>query len=482
MKKTNLIVLCVIFAVLIGLVFVKKNMKARPPATEEMVDLIAAPVNLEDFSEIVLRLGQEGAEENASTVQRVELARENGQWIVKTQYGVRANEKAIAPVLEKLDALQGELRSQRKEVLTDYGIEDDQGVHVELYREGAQNIHIVVGTKKAGYQNNFVRLAGTNDVYVVGENLLGALGVREEEGAQKLDTDKWGDKRITNLVVDNVVGVAIAQAVNGSSQTVMDIRKNTVDDKKQWQSVYPYAFGLSASKIKSLLESFNNTYARDIVAPDNPSVFDAPDWIGTFTFEDGNEVKLVRGAKDESGENYYAKIDGAGYFYRIPVSTFEGREKQQGDIFASNPLNVEEGSVDGIVVNDVSNKKKFDAVKIASAQVTPEPTGDDAAQPESAPEVVWQTPAGANVETDKVQDVIAKIKDMNVEAVFGPAVSPKETLAISIIKADGKKDYTLSEETKLSNGKECHFLKLNGEFQNYCVSKDQVTALKNVLP
>jgi hypothetical protein len=86
------------------------------------------------------------------------------------------------------------------------------------------------------------------------------------------------------------------------------------------------------------------------------------------------------------------------------------------------------------------------------------------------------------IDTAKMQDVIAKIKEVNVEAVSGPVAPPKGGLVITIIGQDGKKAYTVSESAKLFNDKECHILKPGGDAQNYCVSKDHVTALRNALP
>ncbi len=481
MNKKNLIVLCAIFVILIGLVVAKKKMKSQVPTKEEMVAIIVSPVNIDDFVEIVLRLG-DGTEEDKERPQSVHLAKENGQWVVKTQYGVRANEKIITSILDKLDQLKGEIRSNREGILRDYGIEDDQGIHVELRREGAEDTHIIIGTQKAGYKNNFVRLAGTNAVYIVGENLIGAFGVRGKDEEQKLDTEKWSDKHIVDLKVDDVVGIAIMQMINGVEETIIDIRKKLVNDRKQWQSVKPYPFGLSASKIKSLLEAFNNTYAREIVSAENPEVFDALGWTGTFTLGNGDQVKLVRGAKDVEEKNYYAKIEGAEYFYLVPVSTFDSREKKQGNILSTNPLEVEEGNVEEIDVRDIDSKKKFRAVKKSALKSDEIEIGDEAEDQEVQQEDSWQTPGGEAVETAKVYDIIGKIKNMNLEVVSQAVSFPKEALILKI-KIDGEtKEYTIGNNIKLDNGKECHFLKLKGEDQSYCVSKAHITALKNALP
>ena len=135
-----------------------------------------------------------------------------------------------------------------------------------MHRQYTDYIAIVIGTQKAGYQNNFVLIGVTNAVYVVGENLLAALGVRGEDEDQKLDTSKWVDKRITHLKPSDVIGVTITEGDSGTKRTVIDIKRELVDGKKQWKSAIPYDFGLSASKIKAMIEVCNNTSTQEVVA------------------------------------------------------------------------------------------------------------------------------------------------------------------------------------------------------------------------
>ncbi len=479
MNKKSLIILCVIFTLLIGLVFVKKGMKLSVPTTEEVSAIVTAPVSSDSISEITLRLG-DGMEEGEDSSQNVRLRKVSDQWVVESQYGVRANDRVITSALEKLDRLEGEMRSDKAELLGDYGISGDKALHILLEHDGGV-VHLVVGMEKAGFQNNFVRFGEKNAVYVVNENLLTAFGVRGDEGEEYLDVGKWSDKRITNLVVDNLIGVAITQTANGVDEMVIDVRKNMVNDKKQWQSVQPYSFGLSASKIKKIAENFNSTYAREIIAPDQGEAFEAPGWTGTFTFEGGDQVKLVRGAKDAEEKNYYLKVEGAAYYYLVPVSTFTGREKQQGDIFAANPLKVEEGGIEAISVEDKDGGKELNAVKVSLESGEVAVAEGEAEVQEERQEDVWKSPDGAVIETAKVRDVINKIKDMNLEAVPKTA-SSEGTLTITITKEGVVQEYTISNGVKLESGKECHLLKVKGEDQDYCASKDHVAAIKSALP
>jgi hypothetical protein len=65
MKQKNLIILFFILAVLIGLIFVKKNMKPSTPVAEETVDIIVPGIGADVVSEIVLELEDQGEDEDS---------------------------------------------------------------------------------------------------------------------------------------------------------------------------------------------------------------------------------------------------------------------------------------------------------------------------------------------------------------------------------------------------------------------------------
>ena len=478
MREKNLVILCIVFAVLIGLVFVKKSMKPQIPTTEEVSDIISLSINPDDLTEIIIRLGN-GESDDAEKPKNVHLAKEGDHWTVKTHYGVYARDNVITNLLEKLDQLKGELRSNKKGILGDYGIDDEQAVHVQLLRPDADPIDIAVGTKKAGYQNNFVRTGKSNAVYIVNENLLSALGVRGEDEEQKLDTNKWVDKRILHLDPKDVVGVTITEGSGSAERTVIDLTRELVDGKKQWTSAIPYDIRLSASKIKTMVEVFNSTYAQEVVASDVEGVFDTPGWVGVFTLENGEQVKIVRGEEKPEGK-YYVKQEGAGYYCHISTSLFHSRKNQQGNIFANNPLKADEKKISEIEIRDLVNKKKFHALKKAPEETEAKDESTD--EETEKKEDVWETSGGEMVELTKVRDIINKIKNIALEAVLQPEASIKDAMVIHIVKEGVLTEYTISKDLKLDTGKECHFLKVGTNAQSYCVSKPPIVALQNVLP
>jgi len=128
MREKNLVILCIVFAILIGLAYFKKSIKPQVSTTEEISDIIEPSISSDGLIGITIRLG-DGQSDDVDKPKNVLLAKEDDRWIVKTQFGVRARDQVITILLEKLDQLKGELRSNRKKILIDYGIDDDQAVH-----------------------------------------------------------------------------------------------------------------------------------------------------------------------------------------------------------------------------------------------------------------------------------------------------------------------------------------------------------------
>ena len=483
MKEKNLIILCVVFAVLMSLVFVKKSMNKSVPTVEEVTNIIEPLLSGDTVSKIVVRIGN-GISEEEDKPKNVSVLKENDSWIVETQYGVYANESVITKVLEGFDLLEGELRSDNKEVLADYGIDDASGVHVEFYRPNAEKIHVLVGTKQAGYQNNFVRFGDKNAVYAVAVNLLASLSVRDQEDDKKIDANRWVDKKIARIDSEDVVAFKVVETQAGQELTVVDLKRELVDGKKKWKSNIPYSFGMSASKIKNVFSVFNNTHSREIIAPDTEGVFDGSKWVGSFTLTDGGKIKIIRGNKDDTGDNYYVKREGATYHYLVPASTFNSRMDQQGNIFAGNVLGINEKSLESVEINSLEKNKVFSVIKkVTVPEVLDGQDTKEGEQPkESEPESTWETPTGELIAADKIQDMINKLKNINPEIMLQPAASVENSMVISITKNGSSSQYTIGKDVVLDTGKECRFLKVDANEQGYCVSKSAIVALENILP
>lgn len=75
MNKKGLLILCVIFAVLIGLVFVKGRTKPQVSTQEEITDIISTVVSVDSINEIELKLGS-GTPDESGASEHVHLVKD----------------------------------------------------------------------------------------------------------------------------------------------------------------------------------------------------------------------------------------------------------------------------------------------------------------------------------------------------------------------------------------------------------------------
>ena len=480
MKFKNLIILLAVFIVLVGIVFVKKGMEPTVPTTEEMADIITSSLNLENLSEAVFRFGLP-AGQAGTTETKVHLIKEEGRWKVKSLYGVYADENALTAFLNKLNGLEGELRSNEAGLLADYGIADEAGVHIVLSRDGVAVAHLVVGSKRSGSSGNFIRPRDKNEVYVVEEDLLAEFGLWGEPKAENFNTDKWFDKQVVRFEPKDAVVFKISEIRQGVEKTWLDLELKTADDKTKWESHIPYTFGLSAAKIKNQLQNLQNIRVSKVVAADTHDALGDSFWKVELKLAEGGPLTLVRSNKDKEGYNYYVKM-ADDHCFLVPVSTFDNFIKNSGDILIANPLEIKDEGIVKVEIQDVVAKKTCSAGRAVRVWRGMGETRGAETEQEKKEESVWKTSGGEDMEKGKVEDIIQKFKNMNLSLAFTDEVPANNALIVKLSEGEETKTYTLAENKAMDGGRDCHFLKTGNDPSAYCYLKSDIGNFKNVIP
>ncbi|MBI5150090.1 MAG: DUF4340 domain-containing protein [Candidatus Omnitrophica bacterium] len=474
MKFKNLLILCVIFFLLGGVVLLKKKTAPEVATTEEMTDIIAPALTLEEMTGVDLRFG--------NTQTQVQLAKEDGAWKVKSLYGVNADENVLSALVKKLDGLKGELRSEEASLLSDYGISDDQGIHVILRKGESELEHLIIGSKRTARWEVFVRRDKTNKVYLTQDSLLGDFGLWGEVKEENFDKNRWFDKQVLRLDPAQVTAVKVTAGGKDASKTWLDLALQETGNGNEWVCTgcaVPYPFGLSATKIENYLRSFANIRAREVTAPDPAAGFGGDVWKAGFKLKDGKEITLLRGKKNAEGSDYYMKTADA-YYYLVPVSSFDGFLRGGGNIFVSNPFKVEEDKITKVEIQDLTAKKKFSAEKAATA-----PAGADASAEKKEgeqKEAAWKTPEGKDIEKSKVEDILRRWKDLTIYFVSADATPAKDALQVQLTKEGQVSTYTVSEAKKAADGRECQFLKMADNPDGYCYTKSDIDNFLQAVP
>lgn len=462
MKLRNLIILCAVLCILAGLVLVKQKTRRDAPSVDEEQDMILSPLTLEGITEAVFRFGESGKE--------VRIIKEADGWKIQSLYGVDAEKSVLERFLKQLDGLKGELRSDDASLFADYGIAEGEGVHIILGKDAAPVAHLVVGFKRFGADGNFVRHQGQNKVYAVEENILLEFGMWGEIRVDGFDVKRWFDSRVARFDVEQAAGFRVGEGGTGGELVWLDLTRMEADGQKKWESASAYAFGLSVTKIRNFFRNLGGIRARDVVSVEEAQeAFAGRFWRAQISLAEGNEIAVTRGAKTEGGQDYYVKVSDQ-YCFLVPVSVFDNWTRGLGDIFISNPLKIETETIDKFEVKDLAAKKKFSMSR--SAEKT-----------DSGERVVWQTAAGGEIEESKAKDIIQKFKGMDIHLAPADTIPAPNALTVKISSFPGTSTiYTLTENKKFDDGRECRFLKVTGDPHAYCYPAAGVEGFQAAIP
>ena len=125
-------------------------------------------------------------------------------WTVPALWNAPADEKKMKAFMETLSGLKGEERANSTEVLSDFGIRDEEAIHLVLFDETGEKTHLLAGTKNAGRGNLFLRRKGSNKVYLVPAELASQIGISMDSTRAKLDANQWANRDLFSLAPDQV--------------------------------------------------------------------------------------------------------------------------------------------------------------------------------------------------------------------------------------------------------------------------------------
>lgn len=197
MKTKTLRLLAVILGILLALALAKKVFMRGPAISLDKADKISqtlvSPKILEEFvTRLVFYKGDEP--DNKVVVSRSSA----GEWVVESLYNAPARANFISGLIKDLSELKGEWRADNPDVLGDFQIRDEEGLHIVIEGAGGQVIyHAVVGLKALKWNMNFIRQAGTSMVVYVPRGFLDVAGLRKP--GDRLQGATFSDLRVWKL-------------------------------------------------------------------------------------------------------------------------------------------------------------------------------------------------------------------------------------------------------------------------------------------
>ncbi len=317
-KTRNLVILAAVLVVLIGINMLQKSSHRKETTASATEVVLDGQYSKDNIGRITL--GHGGGEP--------QVVLENGPegWILASRHGARASDQRVAALLRNLSGVAGELRSDSDGVLGDYGLKDDQAVVVHGYdKSGQEAFALMLGNTPQGFPGQFVRVPGSNEVYVSQKGLLSHMGIYGAPAAPtarhflELQAVKEDRQTIDGLVItdgDRVLDLdrkfGVIEPAEGSPEGTEPTEDRSV---WEWQLDGKPATELAKTKLDGVLGAAVSIRATDVADPTlDPLAYglDHPTRTVVLKRQDGSELLLEFGAAREKTDD-----DPAGIYLRV---------------------------------------------------------------------------------------------------------------------------------------------------------------------
>ncbi len=341
----NLIILVVVLVLLGGISLLQRSSHHKQTSRAATELLVPDQYAADDLDRITL--GQ-GAEEVT-----VDLVRDPDGWKVASTWNVKAAANRIDSLLKAVSNLRGEFRSDKADVIADYGLADSSAVHIRLYKDDKPVVSLEVGNRSQGQPGNFVRLGDSHAVYLSTVNLLSPLGIYGEptppKGRHFLDLQAVKEDR---LAVDRIIlrdGKHVIEMQKEFSLTEPDSADTTgaapQPDRSvwEWKLTRPRRTALAKTKADGVLGTLVSIRATDVDDPGRDASaigLDKPARAATLVMQDGSEVVLEFGDKREAAGDHPAgtwmRVKGEDTLWVVTDYTTKNIFKQVDDLLPSS--------------------------------------------------------------------------------------------------------------------------------------------------
>lgn len=359
MKQKQIIILALILALLAGAVFYLKSQKPPELVSEEYA---ALGFSFAEEAVAALRIskGAVSAENPAS-----EIAKEGDVWKIKSAWNARADQEKIHLLVQDILSLKGELRGSSKELFSDFGIGDDQGIRMTFSDvSGKPLADLMVGLKKADYRYLFVRESGSEKVFMTEAPLLNKIGLFGDPEKEGLNQVFFASLDVVQMDTEKVTGLTLTRFKDGKPVVTAKVTKDTDPAdaaKKKWKyHRTDLPFNLEAAKIQSFLREHVRWKAQTILDPKGKDYgFNRPYWTMEVAFEDGNNINLTAGDLDMEKRTYPINVSGEPAVFQLSKFYFDEIDIDESRFFETNPFHIEASKIEKLVVHTDKGEKSF---------------------------------------------------------------------------------------------------------------------------
>jgi Domain of unknown function (DUF4340) len=334
--KTTFLLLALVVA--LG-VFIKYESKG--PNTSEARRQAQNMVNFdrEKLDGIVIQNGDD----------KIELRRQGQKWRIETPFKDQADSGAIENFLADLEGWQKFDTIPAKEMAKDKNRLDEFGLSkakLRLKLLGKEMpAEIVFGSDAAFEGKMYVRLEGTNDVFLAGESVRNDISKKPEE---------FRDKKLTDLTTAQVTRALLKTAAGE-----MELEKKA----DHWEIVKPLRARGDDQKIGDLLAQITTARIEQFVAEDRGDLHpyglaEPRGSITLFSAEDKTgQLLQIGGVPEKAKDQVYVRFAARGAVYTLPKKIEEILAAKPSDLRDRHLVRLDTNILDRVTI-DAAGKGK----------------------------------------------------------------------------------------------------------------------------
>lgn len=238
----------------------------------------------------------------------------------------QADSASITSVLEKIIKMEkGVLISDNQSKQSLFEVDSAKGTLVDLWDATGKSIgSFRIGKNGADWSSNYVRMTGSNSVYMVSGSLRYSFFS---------DQKRWRDKIITSFDKSSVKRISLIRK-NGSSLAIAK-----ADTGNTWNVVEPTQAVAKADQIDEILNTTYRLSAFDFDesgANDSAMGFTQPELTVVISFPNDATRKIIFGSKDANNK-YRVRTDGKEHVFLVNDHEFDKLNKDLAKITGEEP-------------------------------------------------------------------------------------------------------------------------------------------------
>jgi hypothetical protein len=442
----------------------------------------------------------------------IRLRRRDDAWVAASYHEAPVKADKVTKLLDTVGSLEGDLRSEQKDFLGDFRLEDGQALHLLLYTTDMDKpaAHLLAG--KSSGRTGFMRTADNARVFSVNLNLQSEAGLYGDDPEKIPEAKPWLNLQLHDIPQDQVTAVELHQPNRSFRLTqqkpeVKDSEAPLADDqqaepkpdaapkaKPEWVLAEPkVTYNLKQGVVDGLVSTLRTLRGDDVVASDKVADYglETPSHQAVLTIQEAEkearQVTIAVGQEvpEQEGKRY-VRLGQEGPVYVLPKWSFDQIFPTLGTLLALDVLRVPPEEVTRIAWTQEGQAWTLER----QAEAAERPAGDTAESKPEPAQPVWRLlqAVDAPVDSDKVTSLLNLTKALTADdwlaKVSGATGLEAPEVALVLTRADQTHHQVAVGQTAGEDGN--RYVGLAGAEGTFVISKASyeslIKALKDLRP